>query len=341
MNAKELCFELAAADGTSGDEAAACAVCEKYLSKFMTVKTDTTGSLVGTLGNGNFKILLDAHIDRIGLVVREIDEQGFLLVSGVGGIDARVLVGAEVTVMGKEPLRGVICSTPPHLLTSEDKEKGVEVKNLAVDIGFSKEKAEKVVSVGDRILVSSKPLSLLDGKISCAALDNRSGAAALVLAAQKVSGRLKNCSLALQFSAQEEVGGSGAKTAAYTADSDVAIVVDVGFGSDAYCDKTETNTLSKGPSIGISPTLDRVLGKELSCIAKDNCIPFQHDVMSGRTGTNADQINISRGGVKTALLSIPLRYMHTQVEVIDTKDVEYTADLIAAYILKKEAELDA
>ena len=145
----------------------------------------------------------------------------------------------------------------------------------------------------------------------------------------------------MQFSAQEEVGGSGAKTAAYTADSDVAIVVDVGFGSDVYCDKTETNTLSKGPSIGISPTLDRVLGKELSCIAKDNGIPFQHDVMSGRTGTNADQINISRGGVKTALLSIPLRYMHTQVEVIDTKDVEYTAELIAAYILKKEAELDA
>lgn len=341
MNAKELCFELAAADGTSGNEAAACAVCEKHLSKFMTVETDTIGSLVGTVGTGKFKILLDAHIDRIGLVVREIDEQGFLLVSQVGGIDARVLVGSEVVVMGKQPLCGVICSTPPHLLTAEDKEKGVEVKSLAVDIGFSKTEAERLVSIGDRILVFSKPLSLLDSKISCAALDNRSGAAALILAAEKISEKIKNCTVAFQFSAQEEVGGSGAKTAAYTADSDVAIVVDVGFGADPYCDKTETNTLSKGPSIGIAPTLDRRLTKELSAVAKNNEIPFQHDVMSGKTGTNADQINISRGGVKTALLSIPLRHMHTQVEVIDARDVEYTADLIAAYILKKEAELDA
>ena len=341
MNAKELCFKLAAADGTSGDETAACSVCEKYLSKFMPVKTDTIGSLVGTLGNGNYKILLDAHIDRIGLVVREIDEQGFLLVSPVGGIDARVLVGTEVTVMGKEPLLGVICSTPPHLLTSEDKEKGVEVKNLAVDIGFSKSEAEKFVSIGDRILISSKQLTLLNSKISCAALDDRSGAAALILAAEKIFGKLKNCSVAFQLSAQEEVGGSGAKTAAYAADSDAAIVVDVGFGTDPYCDKAETNTLAQGPSIGISPVLDRAFVNELVDIAKKNSIPYQHDVMSGRTGTNADQINISRGGVKTALLSIPLRHMHTQVEVIDTRDVEYTADLIAAYILKKEAELNA
>lgn len=341
MNTTELCLELAKSDGTSGAEAAACDVCKKHLSKFMDVKTDTIGSLVGTIGNGKFRILLDAHIDRIGLVVREIDEQGFLLVSAVGGIDARVLVGAQVTVIGKEPLLGVICSTPPHLLTGEDKEKGVEVKNLAVDIGLTKEAAERVVSIGDRVLVGSEGISLLDSKISCAALDNRSGVAAVILAAQKVYGRLKNCSVTLQLSAQEEVGGSGARTAAYTADSNVAIVVDVGFGEDPYCDKTETNTLSKGPSIGISPTLDRELCNELAQIAQNSNIPFQHDVMSGKTGTNADQINISRGGVKTALLSIPLRYMHTQVEVVDTRDVEHTAELIAAYVFKKEAELDA
>lgn len=341
MDTKELCFSLAAADGTSGDEGKAIKVCEKILSEYMEVHTDRIGSLVGTMGEGSLKILLDAHIDRIGLVVREIDEQGFLLVSSVGGVDPRVLVGAEVTVMGKEELRGVICSTPPHLLTKADREKGVEVKKLAIDIGLSKEEAEKKVSIGDRILVGSKQLTLLDNKISCAALDDRCGVAALILAIQKLSGKLKNCTVALQLSSQEEVGGSGAKTAAYTADSDIAIVVDVGFGSDPYCEKHETNELSKGPSIGISPTLDRKLMLELVSVAKKNSIPYQHDVMSGRTGTNADGINISRSGVKTALLSIPLRHMHTAVEVIDVRDVEYTADLIAAYILKKEAEYNA
>lgn len=338
MDTKELCFSLAEADGTSGDEAQARELCKKYLSKFMQPQTDTIGSLVGTMGNGQLKILLDAHIDRIGLVVREIDEKGFLLVSAVGGVDPRVLVGAEVTVLGSEKLCGVICSTPPHLLTKADKEKGVEIKRLAIDIGLSKKEATEKVSIGDRVIIDSKPLTLLNNKISCAALDDRCGVASLILAIEKLFGKLKNCTVALQLSSQEEVGGSGAKTAAYTADSDIAIVVDVGFGTDPYCDKTETNELSKGPSIGISPTLDRDLMLELVEVAKENNIPFQHDVMSGRTGTNADNINISRGGVKTALLSIPLRHMHTAVEVIDVRDVEYTAELIAAYVLKKEAE---
>lgn len=341
MDVKELCFSLSKADGTPGDEFEARRVAESCLSKYMTVKTDKIGSLVGTVGNGDFKILLDAHIDRIGLIVRGIDEKGFLSVSAAGGVDARVLVGAKVTVHGKKPLIGVICSTPPHLMTKEDKEKGVEIKNLAVDIGMSMEEAKKLVCVGDRITVESEQLPLLGNRIASPALDDRCGAAALILAVEAVHDKLKNCKIMLQLSSQEEVGGAGARTAAYTADSDVAIVVDVGFGLDPHCDKTEVNELSKGASIGISPTLDRDLMHELVKIANDNHIPYQHDVMSGRTGTNADVINISRGGVKTALLSIPERNMHTQVEVVDLADVENTAKLIIGYILKKEAELDA
>ena len=122
---------------------------------------------------------------------------------------------------------------------------------------------------------------------------------------------------------------------------DYAIAVDVGFGNDPYTDKTQTIGLAKGPSIGIAPTLDRDFTRELKQIASDNNIPYQHDVMSGRTGTNADSINITGPGVKTALLSLPLRYMHTGCEVINTTDIENTAKLIAAYLLKKEAECNA
>ena len=122
---------------------------------------------------------------------------------------------------------------------------------------------------------------------------------------------------------------------------DYAIAVDVGFGNDPYTDKTQTIELEKGPSIGIAPILDREMMKELKTLAKEENIPYQHDVMSGRTGTNADQINITGGGVKTALLSLPLRYMHTGCEVVNIDDIENTAKLIAAYLLKKEAECNA
>ena len=338
MTTKELCFLLAAADGTSGDETAAAETVQKLLSPYMKTEIDPLGNVRGTCGNGQMRILLDAHIDRIGLVVRCIDEKGFLRVESVGGADPRVLIGAEVIVMGKTPLPGVICSTPPHLLTKEQKEAGVEIKQLAVDIGMDQEEAEAVVAIGDRILFAKNQHELLGTRIVSSGFDDRCSIAALMKTVESVYDQLQRCTLIVQCSVQEEVGGSGAKTGAFRSDADLAIAVDVGFGSDPYCDKTETIDLGKGPSIGISPVLDRALTQELIKIAKENNIPYQHDVMSSRTGTNADQIQLSRGGVKTALLSIPLRSMHTPVEVIDTRDVDRTAELLTAFILAKEAQ---
>ena len=338
MTTTELCFFLAAVDGTSGDETAAAKAVQTLLSPYMKTEIDALGNLRGRCGNGKRSILLDAHLDRIGLVVRSVDDKGFLLVDRVGGIDPRVLVGAEVTVMGKTALPGVICSTPPHLLTKEQKEAGVEVTRLAVDIGMSKDEAAAVVAIGDRIVFAPNQFQLLGSRIVGSGFDDRCGVAALIKTVEAVHDRLKNCSLLLQCSVQEEVGGSGAKTAAFQSDVDCAVAVDVGFGTDPYCDKTETIALGKGPSIGIAPVLDRGLTRELIDAAKKNGIPYQHDVMSGCSGTNADQIQISRGGVKTALLSIPLRSMHTPVEVIDTTDVDLTAELLTAFILAKEAQ---
>ena len=339
MTTTELCFRLAAIDGTSGDETAAAKEIQSLFSPFMQTSIDTLGSVCATCGNGKTRILLDAHIDRIGLAVRGIDEKGFLLVSAVGGVDPRVLVGSEVTVMGKQPLPGVICSTPPHLLTKEQKEAGVEVKDLAIDIGMDHESAARQVQIGDRVMLPDNQHQLLGTRIVSAGFDDRCGVAALYLAAKQVCDKLQNCTLLVQCSVQEEVGGSGAKTGAFACDADYAIAVDVGFGGDPYCDKTETIALGGGPSIGIAPVLDHALTQELIAVAKENNIPYQHDVMRGRTGTNADLIQPSRGGVKTGLLSIPLRSMHTPVEVIDTTDIEQTAALLAAWILKKEADL--
>lgn len=329
---------------TSGFEfEAAKNVCELF-SKYMSVSVDALGNVVAKANeNGKIKVLLDAHLDRIGLVIRGIDDGGFLLVDKVGGIDERVLTGAQVKVFGREELLGVICSTPPHLLTDADKEKGVEISKIAIDIGFDKKTAESYVSVGDRAVVHSENGALLKNCVFASALDDRSGVAAVINAANALCGKLSNVSLTMLLSSQEETGGSGAKVGAYNADSDYAIAVDVGFGAtDAATSKSgETIELGKGPSIGISPVLDRELMLKLKKLAEDNNIPYQHDVMSPRTGTNADSICISKGGVKTALLSIPLKYMHTPVEVVDIEDIDNTSALIEMFILSLEDETNA
>ncbi len=340
MDLKQLCFSLADKAGTSGDEREAALFAKELLSEYMPTSIGRLGSVQGTMGEGKPHILLDAHIDQIGMVVRAIDDKGFLLVDKVGGTDLRVLTGAEVTVHAKEPLFGVICSVPPHLQKGDSKE-NLDIKTMAVDIGFDKDTAEALVEIGDRVTLRQKQHELIGDNISSACFDDRCSVAAILRALELTKGKLGNIKVSVLFSSQEETGGSGAKTGAFALMPDYAIAVDVGFGDDPYTDKTQTIKLGDGASIGISPTLDRDFTNELISIAKENNIPYQHDVMGGRTGTNADSINITGCGVKTALLSVPLRYMHTGNEIINLGDIENTAKLIAEYLLKKEAEYNA
>ena len=341
MDINELCFSLAEKNGTSGDEKAACEYAKELLSEYMTTKIDVLGNVVGTLGNKGTHILLDAHIDQIGLVVRHIDDKGFLLVDKVGGPDLRVLIGAEVIVHGEKDLYGVISSVPPHLQKGDSKNETIDLKTMAVDIGMSKESAEKLVSIGDRITLKNQQFELLGDKIVSASFDDRCCIAVILRALELTKNKLNNITVSVLFSSQEETGGSGAKTGSFSIMPDYAIALDVGFGDDPYTDKSQTIALGKGPSIGISPTLDRKFTKELKEICIENNIPYQHDVLGGNTGTNADSINNTGCGVKTALISIPLRYMHTGCEVISVSDTENAAKILAEYLLKKESECNA
>lgn len=337
MDLKKLCFELSAVSGTSGSEKSVAETALEILSKYMTTKTDCLGNVIGTTGSGKTHILLDAHIDQIGLIVRGIDEKGFLLISEIGGIDPRVLTGAEVTVHGKENLFGVICSVPPHL-AKDGESKKLDIRQMAVDVGYSKEDAERLISVGDRISLRCNQLELIGDNISSGAFDDRCAAAAIIYALELVKGKIPGITLSVMFSSMEETGGSGAKTGAFSLMPDYSLVVDVGFGEDPYTDKKDTIYLGKGPSIGIAPVLDDGVTRELIEISRERDIPYQHDVMGRTTGTNADAVSITGAGVKTALLSIPLRYMHTANEMINLKDIEYTGRLIACYLLKKGGE---
>ena len=326
---------LCAADGVSGTEDKAAKVAAEFLSEYMTVNIEPLGTVTGTTEGDGVHIMLEAHLDSIGMVVTAVDDDGFLKISGVGGVDARILAGAEVTVHGKEDLYGVILSTPPHLLPADEASKFRPISETAVDIGMNKEMAQSFVTPGDRITFNGKFRRLIGNRVSCVALDDRAGVAAILRCLQLLEGKEHNCKITVSFCVQEETGGCGAATAAFTAQPDEAIGVDVSFAKapdvcgDKYAD------LGKGPMIGYAPLLDYDMSNMLKTLAESRDIPYQIEVMGRGTGTDCDKIQIAGRGVRTALLSVPQRNMHTAVEVCDLEDIENTAKLMAEYVLER------
>lgn len=330
---KKMIFSLACADGTPGEEKEIMSVIKACLPANVKAEKDNFGNLIATLDGTGKTFLLDAHADRIGMIVTAIEEGGFLRVAKCGGMDARVLAAQDVTVWGKEPVYGVVTSTPPHLTKGEDAKKAVDFDSMLVDIGMSKEKAEQIISVGDRITVRCPSAELLNGRISAAALDNRAGCAAIIRAAEIIAQTENHPTVKLLFSTQEETGGDGAVTGSYQIDADECICVDVSFADAPDMPSNKCGKLGKGPMIGIAPVLDYEISTKLQKLAKEKEIPYQLELMGDSTGTNADHISVSRGGIKTGLVSVPQRNMHTGVEIIDVKDVENSAKLIAEYVL--------
>lgn len=334
----ELLKELTSVYGVSGDEGEICTLLSNKLSAYGDVKIDSMNNVSCTFGEG-YHFLLDAHLDEIGFVVTDITNDGFVKFSKIGGIDTRILPAFEVTILGKEKINGIISTKPPHLQSAEEAKQAPKLSDLAIDTGYTKDELNGKISLGDRIVFKRNFTKLLNTQISASCLDDRSGVASILLCLD----RLKKlpCKITVLFSSQEEVGTRGAKIGAYAKGADEAISVDVSFAYTNGCDKDECGEISNGAMIGFSPILDKAISKKLVDTAKKYDIPYQHEIMSGRTGTNADVISISESGVKTALISIPEKYMHQCVEVVDTNDVKATADLICAYITERAGEMNA
>lgn len=303
------------------------------LSFIPNVKIDTLGSVVASFGNPEAKrhILLDAHLDQIGMLVTSVDENGFLKVARDGGMDRRVLPGSRVVVYGKETLNGIVCCLPPHL-TDGGEDHVPDITEMAVDVGLTKEEANELVQPGDVVLLPGEPRRLLGSRVTGAALDDRAGCAALIRCAQLLQETTLSCRVTVLLSTREEVGSQGAETAAFREEPDMAIAVDVSFADQPGVPAHKCGKLSEGPMIGVSPVLDKNITETLKRLAKENEIPFQLEVMGGTTGTNADEINVTRGGVPCGLVSIPQRNMHTPAEICDLKDIENVARLLAAFI---------
>lgn len=330
---QEMLFRLCSAPGAAGREDGAAQVAAELLSFLPNVKTDTLGSVVASFGNPEAKphILLDAHLDQIGMLVTSVDEKGFLKVARNGGMDRRVLPGSRVVVYGKETLNGIVCCLPPHL-TDGGEDKVPDITEMAVDVGLTKEEADELVQPGDMVLLPGEPRRLLGSRVTGAALDDRAGCAALIRCAQLLQDASLSCRVTVLLSTREEVGSQGAETAAFREEPDMAIAVDVSFAEQPGVPAHKCGKLSEGPMIGVSPVLDKNITETLKRLAKENEIPFQLEVMGGTTGTNADEINVSRSGVPCGLVSIPQRNMHTPAEICDLKDIENVAQLLAAFI---------
>lgn len=332
-----LLTELTAAPGVSGCENGIRALASQRLSSLGSCETTPLGSLIcrmKTAPAGKPHLLLTAHMDQIGLIVTYIDQQGFLRVGGVGGLDRAVLPAAQVEVHTRNGIvPGVICTVPPHL--SSDDKTLPKVEDLAVDIGFSREEAEKRVMPGDRVLCVSQPLQLLNGRLCAQALDNRAGCAAILRAAQDLAAADLDCSLSILLSTMEEVGEQGAGTGARLLCPTHAIIVDVSFAHTPDARRSQCGEMSRGVMLGAAPVLDNEMFMKLRETALQKQIPFQFEAMGGATGTDADAVAVAGAGVRCALLSIPLRYMHTPAEVIDPADVDTAANLISAYTRKE------
>ncbi len=302
------------------------------------VYTDTLGSVIAhkksNVKNAP-KIMIEAHCDEIGLIVTDITEDGYITFANVGGVDNRILPSLEVVVHGKKDINGVIGIKPDNLL---EKDKTVKIKDMAVDTGLDAKTLKELVSVGDSITMAQSVGALGKKQWSGKSLDDRAGVAVLV----NVMKALKNEDIEAEVYAvsavQEEVGCRGAKTAAFSVNPDLAVAIDV---THAITPDNSDGAFKTGSGVVIAtgPNIHPKLYKKLVSLCEDNKLKYEIEVEAGDTGTDAWEIQTARDGIPTALLSIPLKYMHTSVETMSLSDIKTTAELLVQLIKNMKGDI--
>jgi endoglucanase len=300
------------------------------------IKTDKLGNVIalkkGSADTDNVKIMLAAHMDEIGLMVKDIEENGFIRFTNIGGIDPRTILGQEVIVHGKEDLFGVIGSKPPHLQEPSEHDKAIKMEDMIIDIGYSKERVDELVSIGDVITIRRSLTNLQGSRVASKALDDRAGIAVIYETIKELNKMKHEADVYFVSTIQEEVGMAGAIVSTFGINPDIGIAVDVGFGATPELSKADSIELGKGPGITLGGNIHPGLRKKLTEVAGEYNIPFQMEITPGLTGTDARAMIITREGVPSLVLSIPLRYMHTSVEVVDMVDIKHSAKLLAFFI---------
>jgi len=329
--------------GVAGfEENAAEKVAELFKDYCDTVKVDKFFNVICLKKGYNKsakKLMITAHIDEIGFLVNSIDEKGFLGITNVGGIDSKILLAQEVIIHGRQDIIGIIGATPPHLLKPEDVGKPIKIRDLRVDTGFEGVELKKVVSIGDTVSFKSKFSIMNDLKASGKSFDNRASVACLLEILRYLREVNHENDIILVASTQEETTVVGVTTASYAIRPDAAIVIDTSHGDIPDLSKDYSSTPGKGPEISIGPNLHPKMVTKFFELGRENGISFQKMVEAGDTGTEAWATQVSASGIPTALLSIPIRYMHTAVETVNIEDIKYTARLVAEFAKMNSEEL--
>ena len=340
-----LLLDLLEAQGPSGYENAPTQVWLDGAREFAQVSTDAVGTPLAIVparsGRGpRRRLLVMGHIDEIGLIVTHIDDQGYLWFREVGGWDAQILVGQRVVIQTRKgPVHGLIGKKPIHLLRDEERKKVADIRDLHIDIGaVDLEQAASMVRIGDVAVLDAKPLAMPNGRLASRALDNRLGSYVALEAARIVAqAGGAQWEVASVAAVQEEITFGGSRTSAYSLDPDAAIVLDVTHATDAPgidVKSSGKHEMGSGPVVSRGSTLNATLFEHLVKAGETEKIPFTIEATARYTGTDADAVHISRGGVPTGLVSIPIRYMHSPVEFVQLDDVTATARLVAAAALR-------
>ncbi len=335
MELKEFIFTTISKVGVIGFESERANYIKSEFEKYCDeVTIDTVGNVVALKKGsveGKGKIMYVGHADEIGLMITDIDEKGLLSFTNMGGVDQRVLIAQEVRVMGKEEVLGVIGTKPPHLSEPENIKKATLMKDLRIDTGYSAEKVKELVSVGDVAVVRRKPIELLNNRVASNALDDIVGVAALYETMKRLKDIKHDVDVYFVASAQEEVSSVGALTVARRIQPDIAMTVDVDFAKTPELSNVNVE-LGKGPVIVICPTNHRQIFKGHKKVASENGIPYQVSVTPGAGGTDANSLELAHYNIAVADLGIPLRYMHTSVEVCDLKDITELSRLMTTFV---------
>lgn len=306
------------------------------------MEQDGLGSLIGikratTPVDPPRRIMLAAHMDEIGLMVREIVD-GFIYVHRVSGIDNRVMPAQPVLVHGKQALPGVVATVPPHLLKAKERRKYPTMDSLVVDVGLPAEEVAELVSIGDLITPDTPMIDLQGKRVAAKAFDDRACVAAITVCLDTLKNMSHQWDVYATATVQEETGLLGATTAAYHIQPDIAIALDVTFAEQPGVDSDISTKIGEGPGIGMGANFHIKLFEKIKETAQYHEIKIQEDLIPTGSGTDAWAIQVSREGVPTALLEVPIRNMHSPVETLDTTDIDRAGRLMAHFIAALDAD---
>ena len=283
-------------------------------------------------------VMVATHMDAIGLIVSQINGE-FLHIANIGGIDIRVLAGQAVNVHAETgSLPGIIVQPPAHLLPEGAADGAVALKHLLVDVGLSARQVARKVKVGNPISFATEPTEMSGGTLAGHSLDNRASVAALTLCLEELQTRNHIWDIWAAATVQEETGLKGAQTSAFALRPDLAIAVDVTFAKGPGANSWETFELGSGPTIGFGAVIHPFLHGQFKELAEKLEMPFSVEILPAGSGTDGDVLQQTAEGIPTIVISIPIRYMHTPVEVVATKDIQRTARLLTEFITMLDAD---